>query len=342
MAAHQARYRNALPQLNGDLYLTDAGLETDLIFNHGIDIKGFAAHTLLPEKMGRLALTNYYRGFLSLAQTMNTGFILDGTTWKAHAHWADELGESIDDLRAANQASVAYIAELRDEYANNKRPILLNCSLGPRGDAYAPDYQISIREAEDYHALQVSWLAGTQVDMITAMTFTQAEEAIGAVRAAQTANLPIVVSFTVETDGLLPTGQSLQNAIDQVDRETDKGAIYFMVNCAHPDHFPDDLTTDSPAPIRPSPDILSANSLFENNTKDRDWAKRIKGIRCNASRMSHAELDNCAELDAGDPDELGRQYKTIYNKMPWLNIFGGCCGSDLRHVTEIARAVTRA
>lgn len=337
MRQSQARYRKALPQLNGDLYLTDAGLETDLIFNHGIDIKGFAAHTLLPEEMGRLALTNYYRGFLSLAQTMNTGFILDGQTWKAHAHWASDLEESIDDLRAANQASVAYIAELREEYADNKLPILLNCSLGPRGDAYAPDYQISAREAEDYHALQVSWLAETQVDMITAMTFTQAEEAIGAVRAAQTADLPIVVSFTVETDGLLPTGQCLQSAIDQVDRETDNGAIYFMVNCAHPDHFPDDLNADSP-----SSDSLSTNNLLGSNTKDRDWAKRIKGIRCNASRMSHAELDNCSELDAGDPDELGRQYMAIYAKMPWLNIFGGCCGSDLRHVTEIARTVTRA
>ena len=324
MKRYQARYRTSLPQLNGGLFLTDAGLETDLIFNHGLEIKGFAAHTLLPEERGRLAMTNYYRGFLSLAQTMNTGFILDGQTWKAHAHWSEDLGESIDDLRAANRASVAYIADLRDEYADNKHPILLNCSLGPRGDAYAPDYQITAREAEDYHGLQISWLAETQVDMITAMTFTQAEEAIGAVRAAQAANLPIVVSFTVETNGLLPTGQNLSDAIDQVDRETNNGAIYFMVNCAHPDHFPDNFPP---------------KNLSEGTDRDHRWAKRIKGIRCNASRMSHAELDNCTRLDAGDPDELGRQYKAIYAKMPWLNIFGGCCGSDLRHVTEIARAV---
>ena len=185
MARQQPRYRHALPQLNCGLYLSDGGLETDLIFNHGIPIKGFASHTLLPGESTRLAMTNYYRGFLSLAQVMDTGFILDGQTWKAHAHWADDLDESIDELREANRTSVAYIAALRDEYAANRQPIVLNCSLGPRGDAYAPDYQISAREAEDYHRLQLSWLAETQVDMVTAMTFTQAEEAIGIVRAAK-------------------------------------------------------------------------------------------------------------------------------------------------------------
>ncbi|MCZ4281435.1 homocysteine S-methyltransferase family protein [Kiloniella laminariae] len=318
----QARYRQKLPQLGSDLFLTDAGLETDLIFNHGIEIKGFAAHTLLPKQMGRLALTNYYRGFLSLAQVMDTGFILDGQTWKAHAHWAKDLGESLDDLGKANRESVVYIAALRDEYRDNRQPIVLNCSLGPKGDAYAPDYTISKREAEDYHSQQISWLSGTQVDMITAMTFTQAEEAIGAVRAAQKAGLPIAVSFTLETDGFLPTGQSLQDAIEQVDLETGTTAIYFQINCAHPDHFP--------------------ASLMTKKLKDQNWAKRIKGIRCNASRMSHAELDNCTLLDSGDPDELAKQYQAIYSRMPWLNIFGGCCGSDLRHVTEIAKALKPA
>ncbi|WP_085899603.1 homocysteine S-methyltransferase family protein [Kiloniella majae] len=315
-----SRYRNALPQLKGGIFLTDAGIETDLIFNREIPIKAFAAHTLLPDEKGRAALTDYYLGFLSLAQQMNTGFILDGQTWKAHAHWADDLGEDINTIESANRDSIAYIADLREMRAQkNQHPIVLNASLGPRGDAYAPDYQISVKEAEDYHAQQVNWLATTAVDMLTAATFTQSEEAIGAVRAAQKAEIPIAISFTVETDGLLPTGQSLADAIDQVDRETNSQAIYFMINCAHPDHFPNDLS--------------------DRNLRDHNWAKRIKGIRCNASRMSHAELDNCETLDAGNPSELAQQYQEIYARMPWLNIFGGCCGSDLRHVTEIARSI---
>ncbi|WP_417433653.1 homocysteine S-methyltransferase family protein [Kiloniella sp.] len=313
-------FRDALPQLNGGLFLTDGGIETDLIFNQGIPIKAFAAHTLLPDEKGRAALTDYYTGFLSLAAQMNTGFILDAQTWKAHAHWADDLGETIDEIEAANRASIEYIAELRDTRSrHNRQPIVLNASLGPRGDAYAPDYQISVKEAEDYHEQQVNWLATTAVDMLSAVTFTQSEEAIGAMHAAQKANLPIAVSFTVETNGLLPTGQTLSDAIDQVDRETNGQAVYFMINCAHPDHFPDDFS--------------------HSNLKDQNWAKRIRGIHCNASRMSHKELDNCETLDPGNPQELGQQYKEIYSRMPWLNIFGGCCGSDLRHLTEITRSI---
>ena len=312
-----ATFRNNLPQLSGDFFLTDAGLETDLIFNHGIEIREFAAHTLLPQKKDRKALANYLRGFLSLANEKNAGFILDSQTWKAHPHWADDLGATEDELEKANRESIDFIASLRDEFSGNKKPIVLNGVIGPRGDAYAPEEEVAAHQAEEYHAKQIGWLAQTDVDMITALTFTQSDEAIGLVRAAQSAGLPIVISFTVETDGKLPTGQSLKDAIVAVDTATDAGAAYFMVNCAHPDHFSH---------------VLDAA----------DWSGRIRGVRCNASRKSHAELDESETLDAGDPVELGSQYRAIREKMPWLNVFGGCCGSDLRHVTEIAHALAPA
>lgn len=308
-------YRQDLPQLSGELFLTDAGIETDLIFNHGIEIREFAAHTLLAEEKGREALANYLRGYLSLAQEYDAGLVLDSQTWKAHMHWADDLGATEEELQQANKDAIALIAALRDEYPDNSGLIVLNGVIGPRGDAYAPDVEVAANESEAYHAKQIGWLAETDVDMITALTFTQSDEAIGVVRAARTHDLPVVISFTVETDGKLPTGQSLDEAIRSVDDATDSYAAYFMVNCAHPDHFFDVLGNDS-------------------------WAKRIHGLRCNASRLSHAELDECEELDDGDPQELAQQYKTIANTMPWLNVFGGCCGSDLRHVTQIAAAVT--
>ncbi len=306
-----ANFRHSLPQLSGDVFLTDAGIETDLIFNHGVEIPEFAAHTLLPDAKGRDAVADYLRGFLSLARDMGTGFILDSQTWKAHMHWAEDLKASETDLRKANRDAVAFIAGLRDEFAGNGRPIVLNGLIGPRGDAYAPEVTVAAREAEEYHARQIGWLAETDIDMVTALTFTQSDEAIGAVRAARSAGLPIVVSFTVETDGKLPTGQSLAAAIDVVDHATDNGPAYFMVNCAHPDHFSDVL-------------------------EDARWARRIRGLRCNASRMSHAELDESETLDDGNPRELAGQYRDLVGKLPWLNVFGGCCGSDLRHVTQIA------
>lgn len=308
-------YRRGLPQLSGELFLTDAGLETDLIFNHGIEIREFAAHTLLPDREGRVALANYSRGFLQLANEYNAGFILDSHTWKTHMHWANDLGATEDDLRQANRESVAFIAGLRDEFAGNARPIVLNGTIGPRGDAYAAETKMAASEAEAYHARQIGWLAETDVDMVTALTFTQSDEAIGFARAARANDLPVVISFTVETDARLPTGQPLAEAIEAVDDATDSCTAYFMVNCAHPDHFFHVLG-------------------------DADWARRIRGLRCNASRLSHAELDNCAELDDGDSEELAEQYNAISKTMPWLNVFGGCCGADLRHVTQIAKAIT--
>jgi len=309
-----ARYRNRLPQFCGDLFLTDAGLETDIIFNRGVDIPEFAAHGLLANPEGRETLADYLRGFLSLAGRTGTGFILDSQTWKAHMHWAKDLAASEEDLRAANHDAVAFIAGLREEFSANTKPIVLNGLVGPRGDAYAPEEVIAVQEAEEYHAKQIGWFAETEVDMVSALTFTQADEAIGIVRAAKSAGLPIVVSFTVESDGKLPTGQRLSSAVDAVDAATDGAAAYFMVNCAHPDHF-------------------------FHLLGDEGWARRIRGIRCNASRMSHAELDQCEALDDGNPEELGDQYRAISEKMPWLNVFGGCCGSDLRHVTRIAQAL---
>lgn len=308
------QYRNSLPQLSGEIFLTDAGIETDLIFNHGIEIREFAAHTLLPDQRGRDALIHYFDGFLSLAREKNVGFILDSQTWKAHMHWAEDLGASKEELEQANRDAIDFIAGIRDRYSNMAKPIVLNGVIGPRGDAYAPEAAVAAEEAEAYHAKQLGWLAKTDIDMVTALTFTQSDEATGVVRAARAAGLPVVVSFTVETDGSLPTGQPLDEAIAAVDAATEKGAAYFMINCAHPDHFMHVLG-------------------------DGDWVHRVRGIRCNASRKSHAELDESETLDHGNPEEFGSQYKAIRAKMPWLNVFGGCCGSDLRHVTQIASAL---
>jgi homocysteine S-methyltransferase len=310
-------HRNALPQLSSDVFLTDAGVETDLIFNHGIAIREFASFTLLATPEGRAALTRYFEGFLDLAKERNVGFILDSATWKAHAHWASSLGMTAAELEAANEESMKFIADLRSRHATNSKPIVLSAVIGPRGDAYRPEAKITTKEAEGYFAEQLGWLAATEADMVTAVTFNQASEAAGLARAARAVHLPAVISFTVETDGALPTRQSLADAITEVDDLTDGYPAYYMINCAHPDHF-------------------------RNVLEDAPWARRIRGVRANASRKSHAELDASAELDAGNPTELAGQYGDLTRRMPWLNVFGGCCGSDLRHVTEIARVVTAA
>jgi S-methylmethionine-dependent homocysteine/selenocysteine methylase len=304
----------APPQQHEQPFLTDAGCETDIIFNRGVEIRQFAAHTLLEDERGREVLSDYYRGFLRLAGETGAGMVLDTPTWKAHPFWADDLGVGPAELQRANSAAATFSRKLGEEFSAQGVPVAVNGLIGPRGDAYAPETLLTIDEAETYHATQARWLADAGVDMVTALTFTQSEEAIGVVRAAQAVGLPVVVSFTVETDGALPTGEPLGHAICAVDDATDGATAYFMVNCAHPDHFVDVLD-------------------------DSSWTSRIEGLRCNASRQSHAELDAAETLDDGDPVEFAQGYVALSKVLPSLHVFGGCCGSDLRHVTEVARTV---
>ncbi len=190
---------------------------------------------------------------------------------------------------------------------------MISAPFGPEGDAYDPMDHLSGEQAEEFHAWQAGVIADTAADLITGMTITYAEEAIGIVRAATSVGMPVVISFTVETDGRLPSGQLLAEAIERVDRETDGAAAYFMINCAHPTHFLSVL--DGPGP----------------------W-HRIRGIRANASTMSHAELDDANELDDGDPADLAHRYLEIGERLPDVVLLGGCCGTDHRHVATIADA----
>ncbi|MEO0422308.1 MAG: homocysteine S-methyltransferase family protein [Pseudomonadota bacterium] len=311
------RQRSAgLPQLDGGLFFTDGGLETDMIFNHGLELPAFAAHTLLQDAVGRAALVRYWRGFLALAQLTGHGFILDCATWRASRAWADALQCTPERLAAANREAVHFAAELRDEFAANRGAIVLNGLIGPRDDAYAPEAWIDAEDSAAYHSEQIGWLASTEVDMVSALTMTHSGEAVGVVRAAARTGLPVVISFTVETDGCLPSGESLAEAIGETDAQTDGFASYFMINCAHPEHFEE---------------ALAGCRL----------ARRVRGLRCNASRCSHEALEQATSLDAGCPDELAGAYARLRGSHPWLNVFGGCCGTDLRHITAMTGVLAR-
>ena len=301
-----------LPQTEGGVFLTDAGLETVLIFHDGIDLPAFASFPLVDDDAGREALNGYYAPFLQLARERGTGFVLSSPTWRANQDWADQLGYDAETLAKINRRSIELLERLRSD-AGSGQPVLIEGMLGPRGDGYAPTSTMTAHEAERYHATQLRVFADTAADMAAAITMTYAEEAIGVVRAAQKAGLPSAIGFTVETDGRLPSGQTLRAAIEQVDAETDGACGYFLINCAHPTHFAG-MLADGP-PI-----------------------ERIYGLRANASTLSHAELDEAEELDDGDPADLGARYVGLRESLPNLAVLGGCCGTDLRHVEAIADA----
>jgi S-methylmethionine-dependent homocysteine/selenocysteine methylase len=298
--------RGYLPQLDGRPFLTDGGIETVLIFHEGIELPLFAAFPLLADEAGTEALRRYYAPFIEEAARRGFGFIAESPTWRASSRWGRELGYSDEQLADFNRRAITLMEELR--------PTVISGCVGPSDDGYNPAELFSADAAEAYHAAQITTFADTAADQVTAITMTYAEEAIGIARAARAAGIPAVISFTVETDGRLPSGQSLAEALAQVDGETDAFPAYYMINCAHPTHF-------------------------EAVLDDELIRARVRGLRANASTLSHAELDEAEELDEGDPADLGARCGALRSALPNLNVFGGCCGTDHRHVAAIAAAL---
>jgi S-methylmethionine-dependent homocysteine/selenocysteine methylase len=303
-------YRSGLPQLESDLFVTDGGIETTLIFHEGLDLPAFAAFVLLADDTGTEELRRYYAPYVELAREAGMGLVLETPTWRASPRWAAELGYDDAQLDELNRKSIALMEELRD---GAEGTVVISGCIGPQDDGYNPGATLSADEARDYHSTQIGTFAGTAADMVTALTMTYADEAIGITRAANEAGLPAAISFTVETDGRLPSGQPLGDAIAEVDGETAAGPAYYMVNCAHPTHFDAVLDTDEA------------------------WPERIRGVRANASMKSHAELDEAEDLDEGDPADLGARHVALREKLPNLTVLGGCCGTDHRHVREIVK-----
>lgn len=308
------RYRDALPQLSDKPFLTDGGLETTLVFHDGIALPAFAAIDLMKTADGRARLAAYYERYAGIAVASRAGFIFESPTWRASRDWAATLGLSQAGLLQAGRDSITLMAALREALETPASPMVISGCIGPRGDGYVPGARISAAEAESYHREQIRALAETEADMIAALTMNSVEEAIGIAWAAGALGMPSVISFTLETDGRLPTGQPLGEAIEAVDDATGSAPAYFMINCAHPTHF-EGMLAGRPA-----------------------WAERIRGLRANASKRSHAELDAASDLDDGDPAELGREYRALLEAMPWINVLGGCCGTDHRHVEAIAHS----
>lgn len=294
-------------------FLTDGGFETWLFFQRGFEAPEFAAIVLMDDDDARQAMRQYFDGFLSMAAAARTGFVLDTNTWRGCTCWGPKLNRPTTEMLRLNTDAVAFAEEIRANWQSRVSPILLNGVVGPAGDGYAPEEVPEAAEARDMHRPQINSLARTGVDMISAITMTNTGEAIGITQAAIEERLPVVVSFTVETDGRLPTGETLGDAIGVVDAVTDNAPIYYMVNCAHPDHFRGAIATGA------------------------DWVSRIGGVRANASRLSHAELDVAETLDDGDPEEFGALHSDLVELLPKLRVVGGCCGTDHRHVGCVSK-----
>jgi S-methylmethionine-dependent homocysteine/selenocysteine methylase len=301
-----------LPRPGGPAYLTDGGLETCLVFHDGIDLPAFASFPLVTEEAGRERLRTYYAEYLATAERLGLGFVLEAPTWRANPDWGASIGYDLTALEVANRAAVALMDEIR-RGASGLGPIVVSGCIGPRGDGYVAG-ATPAADAAAYHARQIGWLGDAGADLVSALTIGSVEEAVGVTTAAARQGIPVVVSFTVETDGRLPSGTPLGEAIEATDDATGGYTSYFMVNCAHPSHL--------------TPGVASGGA----------WVERIAAYRPNASTLSHAELDEASELDEGDPTVLAGETVDLLTRLPALAVLGGCCGTDHRHVEAIATA----
>lgn len=309
-----AKYRNRLPQLAEDLFLSDGGLETTLVFHENVALPYFAAFDLLKDESGVAILRRYFSRYAELAVSRTVGVVLESPTWRANPDWAAKLGYDATALAEANRKGIRLLEEVRSQFESTRSPIVISGNLGPRGDGYRAEARMTVAEAQAYHAPQVEVFASTNADMVAAFTMNYVEEAMGIALAARAAGMPVAMSFTLETDGRLPSGMSLAEAIQQTDQASGSHPAYYMINCAHPTHFASVLRDGGP------------------------WRERIRGLRANASKRSHAELDSSSDLDIGDPAELGDDYRLLRETLPFLSVLGGCCGTDHRHVEAICTA----
>ena len=305
-----------LPHLDGRVMLTDSGIETDIIFGSGRDLPAFASFPLLDDAEGRAILERYYRDHLAVAADHGVGYVLETPSWRSNPDWGTSLGYTQAQLDDLDRAGVAFLSGIRDSSPKVSGPMPLSGNLGPRGDGYAVGTVMSADEAREYHSHQVELFAEQGCDMVSVLTLTYPDEGLGIAQAARDAGVPVALYFTVETDGRLPDGSTLQKAIETIDAAVDGYVAYYGINCAHPDHM--------------APALAGGG----------EWIERIRAVRANASRMSHAELDEAESLDDGDPVELASDYVRLRQALPNVTVFGGCCGTDVRHVRAIAAAVS--
>lgn len=302
---------NNLPQLSGKMFLTDGGLETSLIFDHGLDLPHFASFPLILDLDHRHLIRDYFVKYIEISKKNRLGFILESPTFRSNTDWGFRLGYDQDELNSVNKESISQLIQLKDEYEDETSPIVVSGCVGPRGDGYVVSNKMSIDEAKEYHLPQINAFKEAGADMITCYTINYIEEAVGIALAAKECDVPAAIGFTVETNGELPSGDTLQDGIEAVDLQSDGYPSYFMINCAHPTHFADKLKNGG------------------------QWVERIMSIRANASTKSHAELDESTSLDSGDMTEFKSGYGELKELLPNLKVVGGCCGTSHTHIESI-------
>lgn len=305
------------PRLEGKFYLTEGGTETEILYKWGFELPEFAMFPLLDNPKADQVIRDIYRRYFDAAEKHQTGLLILGHDYRASPDWGAKLGYTTEGLADMQRRTIEFLDDVRREYVGRVSDVYIAGCIGPRGDAYGTGGDISEEEAEEYHSVQLTTLKSTQADMAIAVTFNNVPEAVGVIRAAHRIGIPIGVSLTLTTEGVLRSGPTLREAIEVIEEKTNGSAAWYGTNCSHPLEFASALADEGP------------------------WLERLRYIRPNAVKMEKVALCKLGHLEDGDPVELGEQMGEVASKFPSADILGGCCGTDERHLGEIAINVNR-
>jgi len=303
------------PRLDGKFYLTEGGAETEILYKWGFELPEFAMFPLLDNSEADAVIRGMYRRYFDVAEAHDTGLLILGHDYRASPDWGAKLGYTPEALVEMQHRTIQFLTDMRTEYEGRVTDVYVGGCIGPRGDAYGTGGDITESEAEDYHSVQLTTLKETDADMAVAVTLNNIPEAVGIVRAAAAIGFPVGISLTLTTQGRLRSGPSLREAVESIEEATGGTAAWFGTNCAHPLEF--------------EPAIADSGA----------WTERLRYIRPNAVKMEQVALCKLGHLEDGDPVELGEQMGDVARRFPRADILGGCCGTDERHLAEIAKNV---
>ena len=299
-------------------YLTEGGTETEILYRHGHTLRDFAMFELMDNPAAVADLKDMYRRYLDVAAAHGFAVLMSGFDYRASPDWGEKLGYSREGLREMQHKCIDFLRDISTPYETQIPKIAIAGCVGPRGDAYSLNRDITAGTSEEYHATQIATLKDCGVDLVWAATINNIPEAVGISRAAANEGLPVNMSFTLDSTHKLKSGPSLKDAIEATDREAgDARPESYGINCSHPLEF-------EPA-LEPGP-----------------WSERIRSLRPNAAKMDKVSLCSLGHIEEGDPEELGQMMGRLARRYPAVDIWGGCCGTWDNHLAHIARNVRSA
>ena len=264
----------------------------------------------------RAALASIFKEYLDVGSKYHLPLVLSTPTWRASEQRMAEAGYAHKDVNGDNYR---FLDDLRQGYGDYAHRALICGLMSCRGDAYNPAEALSTAEAEDFHGWQADRLARSGVDFLLAATLPAYTEALGLAKAMAATNTPYIVSFVLRSEGTLLDGTPLKKAIAGIDNAVSPRPLAFMGNCTHATFFKAALT---------HPD--NASDMVR---------ERVVGLFANTAASTPEELNNCNALVEEDPAVFGKTVAELYRSLG-MKILGGCCGTDQRHIDQLAKQLS--